>query len=842
MNYKTFYKEEGLFSREEFISPPQRCAPVYNWVWNGPVSKEETDRQLDEMQRLGIRSFCIVPEPKSFRPNHIPTMLEPDYLTCHYFEEYKYAIESAKKRKMHTWLYDEGGWPSGGACGKVMYKNPALAASKLDKKTREIKAGEVYEQTEDVISAYLKDGNKVQNGESFDKDVEIDEYYIEDTPFLRPGFPEHPDLTRKETTITFLKETHEGYKKYMEEFFGDIMLTVFSDEPFGPRDIPFRKELKEQFEKENGYSILPYIKELFGDKGPSDEAAKARIAWYDMCSRLFCENYLLTEKKWTNEHNMGFIGHMDVEHHSYLNCLTSGNYNLMRSLRCFDMPGIDVIWRQIFPYQIYNPFKLQKGDGNGIFPRYASSAAAQVGTKYAITESLGVYGAGVTFNEMRYVLNFQAVRGINVYNIFGVPYAREGFLMMGELPYFLEKFACYADLKEFNIYVERLSYLASLGKSINDTAYYFPICDLVAGQKSEEISDTFEDIGNKLEDERILFDIIDDDVFEKADKAELKTGRIVMGNAVYTSVVIPPCKFMPEKTKAALEEFISGGGKVIVIEGTETADIKGAIKTDSLSGKLKAPLELSGDKEKIRLGARETENGRLYLLFNEANEEKSFFVKLDSDVYILDAENGRIFVPDKKDGLINLTLVSGQMAFLWQGSCVKAEEKEAFENEKELTDFLFKRKSRFVIGYMNFETEEICEEEKKIELGDWENVTGVDFSGSGVYKTTFELTGEKDKICLDLGAVFSSAEVYLNGESLGIKVMAPYRYIIPKALLKEKNNLEIRVSNTAANEYLHTKSFDKWQPWQLTSYINHQTIFHKDSLKSGLYGPVKILY
>ena len=60
--------EENMFSKDKFEVPPKVFAPVYNWVWNGPVSREETDRQLDEMERLGIRAVCIIPEPKGFRP------------------------------------------------------------------------------------------------------------------------------------------------------------------------------------------------------------------------------------------------------------------------------------------------------------------------------------------------------------------------------------------------------------------------------------------------------------------------------------------------------------------------------------------------------------------------------------------------------------------------------------------------------------------------------------------------------------------------------------------------------------------------------------------------------
>ena len=84
--------------------------------------------------------------------------------------------------------------------------------------------------------------------------------------------------------------------------------------------------------------------------------------------------------------------------------------------------------------------------------------------------------------------------------------------------------------------------------------------------------------------------------------------------------------------------------------------------------------------------------------------------------------------------------------------------------------------------------------------------------------------------------------MFINGKSLGIIALNPYVLEIPRELLKEKNTLEIRVTNSAANEYLFTDSFDKWQPWQLTAYYERENIFHADSLSSGLYGPVKVLY
>ncbi|MBE7024311.1 MAG: hypothetical protein E7412_07600 [Ruminococcaceae bacterium] len=833
---KKLYGEENSLSLKNFKTPSSLYSPVYNWIWNGPITREEIDNQLDEMQRLGIKAIAIIAEPKTFRPASVPTLLEPDYLTKPYFEEYRYAAECIKKRGMYMWFYDEGGWPSGGACGKVMNEHPEFGRQSLASRKAEFSKGDVYTAANDTILALLDDDTQIENGYVFESDCKITEYYYFKNRF-EPGIPELPDVTRAEATDKFIEYTHEAYKPYLKELFGDILLAVFTDEPTAPRKVPFREEIEELFEKENGYSIHKFLPELLGERTPTIDGSRARIAWFDLCSRLFCDNFLLKNKKWSNKNGMAFTGHMDIDHTAYRNCIDSGNFNLLRALRCFDIPGIDVIWRQIFPEIKENP--AEKSEAlNNFFPRYASSAAAQVGERYSMSESLGVYGEGVDFNQMRYVLNYQVVRGINLFNIFAVPYYRRGFLMMGELPFFTEKHACYSDLAVFNEYAERMSYLASLGERTADIALYMPVCDLMSGKDTEQIAEAFEAIAKQMENERLLFDIADDDVFALADSKLVDSGKIVMGKTNYTAVVVPECRFMPEKTKEVLRRFSLGGGKVFVVSNDTLAGLEDAILIDDIKGTFTSPLSISGETDLVRLGVRACDNGTLYMLFNEADAPRTFDVSIIDNIFVLDAENGKIFEPNS----LTFTLPSGKILFLWQGDADNAEKEDTLDREITLQDFTFRRTKRFVIGVMDFENQLIDEAEIPVKLGDWCEYTGKEFSGSGIYKTRFSLPEKVSKIRLDLGKVCCSCEVFVNGKSVGIKAMTPYSIEISGDLLKEDNLLEIRVSNTGANEYLYTKSFDKWQDWQLTPFRDRENVFHADSLAGGLYGPVKILY
>ena len=86
-----------------------------------------------------------------------------------------------------------------------------------------------------------------------------------------------------------------------------------------------------------------------------------------------------------------------------------------------------------------------------------------------------------------------------------------------------------------------------------------------------------------------------------------------------------------------------------------------------------------------------------------------------------------------------------------------------------------------------------------------------------------------------------SCELFVNGRSYGVRCMPPYRYSIKADELEAVNKLEIRVTNTAANQYVHTKSFEKYPNNKLGPYHATTLRFEEESQESGLYGPVRIL-
>jgi hypothetical protein len=114
----------------------------------------------------------------------------------------------------------------------------------------------------------------------------------------------------------------------------------------------------------------------------------------------------------------------------------------------------------------------------------------------------------------------------------------------------------------------------------------------------------------------------------------------------------------------------------------------------------------------------------------------------------------------------------------------------------------------------------------KIQLGNLnENESLKTYSGGMWYRKTINFTSEQNnsnQIILDLGKVVSSAEVFINGKSVGSKVSSPWKFDLTGKLQPGENRIEILVYNTLGNHYLTTPSM----------YVGRTN--------SGLIGPVRM--
>lgn len=128
------------------------------------------------------------------------------------------------------------------------------------------------------------------------------------------------------------------------------------------------------------------------------------------------------------------------------------------------------------------------------------------------------------------------------------------------------------------------------------------------------------------------------------------------------------------------------------------------------------------------------------------------------------------------------------------------------------------------------------------------------FSGTAIYRKSFELTAEQSSrgVRLQLGQVYCTAQVRLNGKPLAILWTAPWSVDATPAIRPGNNALEIAVTNTWVNRLIGdaalppekriTKTNVALRPGKRTpSFRLYQGFASEDPLMpSGLLGPVQL--
>ena len=798
------------FEAERFLNPDTCFYPVFSWVWNDVLDKNEIIKQIDEMREGGIRCFYIIPEPKEFRPNSMVTRLEPDYLSDEFMEFIKFAADYAAENDMYMWLYDEGGWPSGSACGKVVEENPNAVRKRLSKREILFKKGESYVISQDVKASFIEN-KRLFGGEIFDSDVKITEFFIAKDKILS-GTTNRADNSERFSVETFIKTTHEKYKQFVGKYFGNVIPFMFTDEP-QLEAFTFNSDFEDRFKAKYDYDILDILPILFKSYGENDDENRIRSDYFTLCGEIFNENFLKTQADWCKNNGLFFTGHLDVDHKCE-SAVGKGYTTHTDSLSKMDVPGIDAIWRQIYCGENTN-------DGMNFFPRIAMSAANRNGKNLTVSESFGVYGSGLTFNDMRYVLNHQFLRGINIMNFMNLSYGKTNFLTFAERPSLDRDKPGYNSMTKLNEYTARMSYLTTIGRSGADSLIYLPIKDIQAGGLiSENAVKSFHDLGDKLENSGVDFHFCDDFSLKNA---KIENHSIRIGEASYKNIYIPQNKYIPKEIKSKIQPFI---------------------------GKFEPICKSSIGFDAIKVSKRTLDNGdELFFVFNESGSEKSAELSFDCKkmIYELDTLNGQIYWLSGNNST-TITIESGDIkCLLLSNERLNGDippQNLSFDTEKQLTNFEISKKSAFVITKEKGTKEFYPENYISAPLGSWKELLGEDFSGDVIYRTTLELNFEpKGKAMIDLGKVSYSAEVNINGRSCGHAIFEPMRLVIDAAnFTKGSNVIEITVSNTAANQFVLSEVDKLFEPKEIGPYHERSVEFEIERLDGGLYGPVTVKF
>jgi beta-galactosidase/beta-glucuronidase len=98
-----------------------------------------------------------------------------------------------------------------------------------------------------------------------------------------------------------------------------------------------------------------------------------------------------------------------------------------------------------------------------------------------------------------------------------------------------------------------------------------------------------------------------------------------------------------------------------------------------------------------------------------------------------------------------------------------------------------------------------------------------DFAGAVTFTRTIDIDDIRGQWVLDLGVVRGTAEVIVNGQSVGARIWSPYQFDISERLVIGQNQIAILVTNTLA-------------PYLAGHSPTHYTPAHQEV--SGIFGPL----
>ncbi len=509
------------------------------------------------------------------------------------FQNLRDTMDRMKANDQKVWIYDELGYPSGSAGGRVLDGHPeyAVQAVQCRSLTTSGKPLEIEAQGQALLSCRafpqrdgvldLKAGidltEKARTG-AFSWNppaggwtVCLFERIVSDTWKRHNIVRRNVNIMDRDAIARFIEITHERYAQELGPQLDDVVL-FFTDEPqLGATepwmDMALREviptlqwcnELPIAFEKQKGYPITDALPALFHDAGPA--TGRYRHDFYDVYSDLIAENYYGQIEAWCHEHKVPSSGHMLLEESLLFHPMFSGS--MTKNWARQDLPGVDQLvlaryktmggWEGDCGIQVNEDFSI----------KMAASIAVLTGKQGVFSESFALVNLAKLDNLA------QAAKGMAAWQYAcGVTHMCT-YTLQDELS--PEEYAGFSD------FVGRLALLCRRGQPVSDVAVLVPEASIWAfynppnggtfkryiesNPEVMQIDDAFRETCHQLLAHQRDFEVLTEDLLGKA---AIDNGRLELAGQRFAFLVLPEARMLSDGTMQKIEAFAASGGHVI---------------------------------------------------------------------------------------------------------------------------------------------------------------------------------------------------------------------------------------------------------------------------------------
>ncbi|MBN1345628.1 MAG: hypothetical protein JXQ73_23250 [Phycisphaerae bacterium] len=533
--------------------PAKTLNPLF-WL-HGDEDEAGIREIIGRMDEGGCGEFTIESRPHKY------------YLQDKWWQDLAVCFDEAEKRGMKVWVFDEKWFPSGLAGGLVVQADPRFARQYVVPERQDVEGGR-------AATLKIPAGRLIAMvaGRKGGSGLDMSSLRVIPTSGAEPGStvrweapegqwsvfcfvqrrdPGYVDSLSSECFDKFIELTHQATYDRFKDKFGKTILGFFTDEPgFGNHggQLPWTFGFLDLFKAAKGYDLRTFLPALVADVGP--ETAGIRSDYWDVVVTRYAEAFYKKIGEWCDAHGVRHIGHQ-YEHSQLHYSFGAGPGHFFRTQQYMHMGGIDLVVGQVWP-------GTRSQDYWGM-PKLASSLSHIYGKAddLAMNETYGAYGWRCGLRDMKWLTDWQCVRGINtlVPHAFNPKWPDEDcppfFYARGHNPQWVQ-FGLWAD------YSNRVCSLLRKGRFVADAIVLYP-----AESRWIGACEPIEDVEAALQQVQVDFDIVPYGLWIDPGRCVIDGRRARIEQVSYQAVVLPGVEFIPVKALERLGQFVEGGGVVI---------------------------------------------------------------------------------------------------------------------------------------------------------------------------------------------------------------------------------------------------------------------------------------
>ncbi len=875
---------------------------VYWWWMGSAVDAENITYNLENLDAAGIGGVTIVPiyGVKGEEDKFI-NYLNPDWMKM-----LEHTVQEADRLGMWVDMTTGTGWPFGGSHVTETYAAKKIESKVIQVEGGK----QIVESLSDsgwvLAKAFSKQGKTIDLSDTINSEKELiwkapagswKVYILWQSGTgqkVKRAAPGNQGLVIDPFSVKSLDFYLQRFDEAFEKYNGPAPRAQYHDS-FEYYHANWTDDFLSEFSTRRGYDLTEHLPLLFGD-GEPELTSRIKADYRQTLAELH-QKYIKNWVDWS--HKIG-SSTRDQAH--------GAPGNLLDLYATADIPETETFGSTQFaiPGLRRLPENIAKDAPNLLVLQFSSSAAHVSGKKLVASETCtwlrDHYKSALS--QAKPEIDQLFLAGINHIFYHGNAYTPAEAEWPGWLFYasthFEKENAIWRDLPALNTYVQRVQSVLQSGEPANDILLYWPIFDIWHDPEGMEQKLTVHDnkwlteqrcgeLAHYLKSNGYTFDYISDNLLQGA---IYKNGKITLEGGSYQTILIPECHYMPEKTWDKLLGLAESGATILFDNKLPTSvpgysnyiDRQEALSnsmcglnfdtqtdTETYTADLgKGRLILGTNEEKLfpfakvkaepiaRKGVgfirRKHEDGYYYFLANLSDRALDDWVALSQpfvSALILEPISGGYGEARvrnlKEKSEVYLQLQPGESLILKTSTNKKQQARSwnyFFESDYE-TQIGSNWQVDFVDGGPVLPSP--YQTDLLVSWTDFPDKECKRFAGTARYSTTFNLPNQtSDGWTLDLGTVYESARIKINGENVGILWSFPFRLVVGKYLKMGENRLEIEVTNLSANRI---KDLDERKVvWKKFHEINFVNINYKkfDASKwslmpSGLIGPVKLI-